>query len=706
MPINEPQSAADSVDNHTLVSWLSASRDHRASLLTTVQTVLLGNTDNPQVQAQLEGLAACVTALSDERLIALGIAPARPTTVRSGIRTVLQLSEKEHEIREQLQTATTAEMPSILPLLFAAQMTPDTLIPLAKNIATPTLRDSMVTKEHMLSFGLRARVQLQNLCTELVENLRLEYAGADLPQSVVRTEIEDALSLAMDTYQDGYFTAHAETVIRSRLDEAQSKFAQYKTLPQMSEFLADPTSSKVQRTARKKLYTSLNICLDGRRETLEKIAHRTGVTLAKLYQILADDAVNGTRNGSSHNGKNHKPENLNGGKFPAKVADETNGQVTASRGRSASDKGMMSANAMYYSEINGVDLLTPQEEIDLAYMIQGGDEAEEDLAAFIEERPDNFEKLLIILDGDRKVPPTEFASLLRRYKKLRMARAISTAATTVEREEKLSLQLRLLQQGLDCLMSCTDLPPYEDGLIKTIGQGKQARDHLVCANLRLVVSIARQFLRSGLPLPDLIAEGQNGLLRAVESFDPLRKKRFSTFAAYWIKQCIRVAMANETKMIRFPKYLQDLTHRFRMAEHKLEEETGTRPTFEEVTGELNISPRRMLLLRDTFFTSRGMPRTGQLITDPSSDLLPIDEVEDSAPGTEDSCISRENMNRLFEQLDLLSDTERDVVTERYGLDTGKPKTLRELGEAMGMSREGIRIIQQAAERKLSIAMRK
>lgn len=230
-----------------------------------------------------------------------------------------------------------------------------------------------------------------------------------------------------------------------------------------------------------------------------------------------------------------------------------------------------------------------------------------------------------------------------------------------------------------------------------------ARDHMVKANLRLVVNIARGYLGKGMSLEDLIEEGNLGLMRAVEGFDGLMETRFSTYASYWIKQSIRRAVMYNGNPIRLPAYMVSLLSKWKRASAVLAERLGRAPTPEEVGKALRLSKRKINIVAKAIKVNNLAPHNDLA----EQDGRALDDVltDDRSKSPDVALIESDDLNRIFEHIGALDDREAAVIRMRFGLDDYDPMTLREVGESMGLTRERVRQLEQMALRKLMSALR-
>lgn len=242
-------------------------------------------------------------------------------------------------------------------------------------------------------------------------------------------------------------------------------------------------------------------------------------------------------------------------------------------------------------------------------------------------------------------------------------------------------------------------------LARKIKRGDQAaRQHMIKANLRLVVKIAHDYSSYGLPLLDLISEGNIGLMKAVERFDPKKGGKLSTYAAWWIKQSIKRALANQSKTIRLPVHLVDKIARMRRVAMQLAEEFGREPTDEELGEELNIAPAKIAQLRTAAIRPASLDATVGSEDDGASlgDLI-----GDESAQTPSDLFSDKNLRKsVMDLLHVLDERELKIITMRFGLDGKKEMTLEEVGRKFKVTRERIRQLQNIALRKIKRALDK
>jgi RNA polymerase primary sigma factor len=230
-----------------------------------------------------------------------------------------------------------------------------------------------------------------------------------------------------------------------------------------------------------------------------------------------------------------------------------------------------------------------------------------------------------------------------------------------------------------------------------------AREQMINSNLRLVVTIAHDYANLGLPLLDLISEGNIGLTKAVERFDPTKGAKLSTYAAWWIKQAIKRALANQSKTIRIPVHLGDKIAKVRRVSLQMSDELGREPTDDELAEELGIASEKFAQLKsigirpaslDAPTGDEDSSEFGESVGDEEA-LSPFELLRD-----------KNLLGEMDGLLDVLDQRERKIILRRFGLDGGKPKTLEDVGKDFGVTRERIRQLQNIALAKLRHALGK
>ena len=236
----------------------------------------------------------------------------------------------------------------------------------------------------------------------------------------------------------------------------------------------------------------------------------------------------------------------------------------------------------------------------------------------------------------------------------------------------------------------------ELGLI--VSDGERAKDHLLRANLRLVVSLAKRYTGHGMPFLDLIQEGNLGLIRAVEKFDYTKGFKFSTYATWWIRQAISRAMADQSRTIRLPVHLVEQVNKMQRVRRELNQSLGREASHAELAQELDLSEER---IRELIDLSRDLVSLDQAVgTDDDASLGDFIADQRTSTEAEESVEAQLMRRQLGQVLDTLEDREAAVVRMRYGLDGMQPRTLDEIGRAFKLSRERIRQIERETMAKL------
>ncbi|MFP3974968.1 MAG: sigma-70 family RNA polymerase sigma factor [Dehalococcoidia bacterium] len=244
------------------------------------------------------------------------------------------------------------------------------------------------------------------------------------------------------------------------------------------------------------------------------------------------------------------------------------------------------------------------------------------------------------------------------------------------------------------------IAPYEGQMLSHLErikeEGKQARDHLIEANLRLVVSIAKGYIGRGLPLLDLVQEGSTGLMRAVDKFDHKRGHKFSTYATWWVRQAVSRAIADHARTIRIPVHMVETVNKIMRRLHTLTQECGREPTPEEIAHEMNMPPER---LERIFQMTRDVVSLDAPVIE-GEEAYFSDFVKDTKAKPAEAASYMLLRDQVKEALGHLTERQREILMLRFGLEDGRNRSLEEVGHEFHVTRERIRQVEAEALRRL------
>jgi RNA polymerase primary sigma factor len=318
------------------------------------------------------------------------------------------------------------------------------------------------------------------------------------------------------------------------------------------------------------------------------------------------------------------------------------------------------------------------------------EETDEPVLEDFNQLSESLEELVEVLPpGEDILAGIEVDNMLRMY----FREAASTPLLTPDQELELARWVDACRRAQAELNQGVASERRRSELESVIQRGQQARDRMIQANARLVISVARRYQNYGMPLLDLIQEGNIGLMRAVREFDYRRGFRFSTYATYWIRQHILRTLAEQSRLVRLPSYLNDRILHMKRESERLQQQLGRPPTDAELGQALNISPERVQELRRV---SRGTVSLETPVGDDEESALGDVLPDPGSVSPEESTIQSMDAAEVRRRLEDLPARERELLELRFGLSGDEPMSLAEIGQRMGVSRERARQLEVQA----------
>jgi len=410
--------------------------------------------------------------------------------------------------------------------------------------------------------------------------------------------------------------------------------------------------------------------------------------------------------------------------------DEDEEEVTEAAATASSEKSddPQSFLAMYFRDMAELSVLRPEQEFETARVIEqleielwtellGFAPWADHLVSTLETAmgnslPEFKPYALLLLKTSRKATAAEkrkaekqVADLAIKLKELDIDRVFVDAAMAELQRLFVAAKLSRPVEGLPFSTQCKAFTSFAAAANKKTNQVKRAKNDFVKANLRLVVSIARRFNHGRLPLPDLIQEGNIGLMKAVERYDYRRGFRFSTYASWWIRHAISRALADKGRAVRLPVHMIDAYHRIAKSERELQSKLERPATTEEIASVTGIEADKLEKMR-TFLADTPVSLDRSISEDDGRRLIDVLVDPNEGPSPPDQMMNTETQQEMLKLLSVLKPIEADILKKRFGLVNDRERTLKEIGDEYRLSRERVRQLQEQALGKMRKAMAK